>query len=574
MLTVLLNVELTGVKDLAASQAQAPGDSATGLYQSLAVWWSRNIAQPYLALPAAQRARPATIEWPFLDRVVTLNTTFDLDLLSQSLEIYARCGWGALEAIATALGGRQGVSGETRDFFRLTQNVVAAMIANALVEVEQQCLLYAQAEWAADRKRLLSYLGEFKSTKDRGGSVGFKDARVIDPLFEQCQKYKAAYDEALALGRKMEDRNAKTPAKARPSGSGFEKLFELYAAPQRVVLARMAGIMKDIAKTFAPAVLVLHDLPASLLTVRGSNQPNLAKSDLELLIHDKLASLLKDVETLEATAANAGATFQLAEMIQPMLARPADLSAVGRLRLPAGGFEQDVLDNALRGLEALPMQAVRQMAPGGNAVPLAGRRQLQRVLADPGLLSRFFYDEDAVPRTSWNQVVLANYRGRLGQTIAETEKLEKSSAAVWSVMARLAAAFSLISLMAIFPFGEAVALPALGVLLEVAGSAAAVLTILTIAHGAFAALEESGKLDAKARDLYYRLGQSDPDGLYQIGRLLSESQELQSAVANGGLVVVLTMPIARLKIAAAALTLAGLVQDLEILFGNRDTGGQ
>jgi hypothetical protein len=573
MLTVVLDLELTGVKGLATSQTPTPSDPASDLFRSLALWWSRNVAQPYLALPAARRGRPATIEWPFLGRIITLNTTFDLDLLAQSLEIYARCGWNALEAIASALEGRQGVSGETRDFFRLTQNVVAVMIARALVEIEQQCLLYARAEWAADRRQLLSYLREFKSTKGAGGSVGFKDARVIDPLFEQCKKYKAAYDEAMALGRKMEDRIAKTPAKARPSGSAFEKWFELYAAPQREVLARMAGIMKDIAKTFAPAVLVLHELPASLLTVRGPNQPNVAKSDMEILIHDKLATLLKDLESLEATAANADATFKLAEMLQPMLARPGDLSAVGRLRLPAGGFEQTVLDNASRGVEALPMQAPRQMAPAGNAVPPT-RRQLQRVLADPGLLSRLFYDEDAVPRTSWNQVVLANYRGRLAQTIAETEKLEKSAAAVRRVMARLAAAFSLISLMAIFPFGEAVALPALGVLLEVAGSTAAVLTILIIAHGAFAVLEEFGKLDAKARDLYYRLGQTDPDGLYQLGGLLSESKALQSAVANGGLIFVLTMPIARLRIVAAALTLAGLAQDLEVLFGNRDTSGE
>jgi hypothetical protein len=34
------------------------------------------------------------------------------------------------------------------------------------------------------------------------------------------------------------------------------------------------------------------------------------------------------------------------------------------------------------------------------------------------------------------------------------------------------------------------------------------------------------------------------------------------------------MPIARLRIVAAALTLAGLAQDLEVLFGNRDTSGE
>ena len=552
---VVFELDLKGRKPVAIEHALDATPPPNLLFDALATWWAQRVAQPYLKLTSARQVRPITVPWPFLGKTATLTTTFDLNLLGQSLQIYARCGWSALEDLARRLNDNDNVSGETRDFFRITTNVVAVMVAAALVEVEQRCLLYAQGEWAAASKKLHSYLKDFVSTKDRGGSLGFKDPRVVDRLFGQCRDFKVVSDKALALGRKREDRNTRTPANERPSGSGNEKWFELFAGPERGLLKKMAGILKDVAGTYPPAVLVLHELPDSLTSGQTPNQVNVAKSDLGLLIHARLAVLLGELEALEATAKRPGATFHLAALLQPMLDDPRDLSRVTTLRVPPGGFEQTVLDLALKGAEEFAVDRP------------VGKVDLLRVLADPDLLSRFYDDEDAVVRSVWGQRVLDNYRVRLSQTISDRERDARSVNAIWNVARRVAAALALIGLLAVFPFGEAVALPPFVALLELAGGAAAVLGILTMLHDTFGTLEAAGQLDAKAQERFFRLGQTDPEGLAEVGRLLSGSQELRSAVTNGGLLLLLTMPVAQLRIATAALNFVGLVQDVEILFG-------
>ena len=177
-----------------------------------------------------------------------------------------------------------------------------------------------------------------------------------------------------------------------------------------------------------------------------------------------------------------------------------------------------------------------------------------------------------MPRTTWSQVTLYNYRLQLSQIIKVEEERQSSIKFYWNVAARIGAAVGLIGLMAIFPFGE-LAAPSLVLLLEFAGGTGAILGILTMLNETFFALEKLGDLNAKAREKLFRLGQTDPTALYELGVLLSQSKALCTALIKGALVLILTMPLARLRVAAAALNFQGYVQDVETLFEEGEADG-
>ena len=123
--------------------------------------------------------------------------------------------------------------------------------------------------------------------------------------------------------------------------------------------------------------------------------------------------------------------------------------------------------------------------------------------------------------------------------------------------------------MLIFPFGEAAVAPALVTALQLAGTAAAVIGVVTlILHQLVGSWQEAESWIGKQVDRLFRLGQDDPDALAEIGQALARSAALRRAVESGALTAVLTVGAAhRIKALGVALEFQGFADDVETLFG-------
>lgn len=274
----------------AGESALPPGASAE-LLEVLTECWVRNAAIPYANLNAALRLHPITVRYVSFEQDTSFEVAFNSDLLANLFEIYPASGWGALEKIEAAVGPLPIRFRQTKEFFGLTKTVVAVMVAHALVAVEQKAATYALRKWTNARERLVEYQKAFK--RGQGIVTGGVKFTLIDrtlgrELFSLCQEYAREAKEALRLQRKMDERNLKDSRVARAANmpktrksAGSELRFQVFAAPQREHLNKMAEILRAVAARVPAAVFVIDDLPTSVLDSRGPNQTNIAAQELE-----------------------------------------------------------------------------------------------------------------------------------------------------------------------------------------------------------------------------------------------------------------------------------------------------
>jgi hypothetical protein len=546
MLGVEIELELEDAPSIESDDPPSPPNPGTDLLVALTDWWAHTVAEPYTNLSSDHKLAPLTIDWSFLEERVSFEVRFDLNLLADVFEAYVAFGWDAVEKIARKLQPLPHAKAPTKEFFRITCNVVAVMVAHGLVQVEAQAIIYAQKKWESSRSVLIDYLSQFKVVKHRVEHHSLKDRKLAAELFDLFREYSVEARKAQRLQREIETRNRKDPPATRVQGSGAALWFEVFAVPHREALNKMAGLLKRIAAKFPAAVLVLDDeLPDIVLNPSSDDQRVLASMEVETRLYSTLQYMLGELEALEKSLAKPGATATLVEVLAPFLAERRDFGLLTRMRVPAGGFEQSTL----------------------NAVLDRTEKDDQRLFANLDLLQSFHDEDDGVARGTWEQVVLYRYKERLTAAIDEKRESDEFWAAFWRGLAKVAALLALLALMVVFPFGEVAAGPALASFLALCASGAAILGVMTMVHDLLSGLEQAGRLEVEARDKLFRLAQVNPDAVLEVGRLLSRSKALREAVAKGLVLTIVTLGAARkLRIVAAALNWHGFASDVETLF--------
>jgi hypothetical protein len=428
----------------------------------------------------------------------------------------------------------------------VTRNVVGVLVAQGLNDLEAQLVEYAGAEWAAAIVKLEQYAAAFRDVGFGVENYRLVDKQLAADVLALSRAYGREAAKARRLGAEVERRRRKSPPGTRERGSGWEMWFEVYATPQREAMERMVGLVEQLAARFPAAMLVLDDLPDAVLEESGAYRQLLASVELEHRIHDMLSYLLGELQVLREGLRGPRAGATLGVRLAPLLATPRDFTAVPEMAWPEGGPE------------ALVMETVFKRTKPTD----------QRLLASVDLLASLYLDLDDTTRGSWLQVVLFRYMQRLEHVVDAKRKTEAAWEQFWSTIRRLTALLALVALMIFFPFGDAATLPALTAVLTLSASGAAILGVVTLlVYDLLGGLERAGKLELEARDRFFRLSQTDPDAVTEIGELLTRSQAVRDGVGRGLLVTVLTLGAAhKLKAVSAALDFEGFASDVETLF--------
>jgi hypothetical protein len=547
MFSMNIEVEPENGEELKGSDSPPTPNPNAELFDALTNWWVRYAAEPYIRLNSSEKLYPITIPWIFLETETSFEVAFDLSLLENLLEIYTAYGWGALEKIERTLKPLPELKKNTRKFFDITLKVVAVMVAQELVELEQQMLTYARKKWTTARKQLLEYLDAFKIVTINLEHYIIADRKLANEVLGLCRDYGIVAREVSNLQEKIAERNRKTPPKSRIRGSGADLWFEVYAAPHREGLNKMADYLKSIKKKFPAAVLVLSALPDSVISADTSYDKSVAASELENEIGSALKSLLADLQILEESLSSPAATLEVAELLKPLIANPNDFSALERLKNPSEGFEKKVLDIVFKRTE----------------------EKDQRLLANLDLVYDFFCDPAGVNPGTWTQVVLFQYCIRLTAVVEEKKQNKEFWEKFWGWIGRVTAFLSLIALMAIFPFGDAPVAPILASLLSLAGSLSTALVILTMTYDFVGRLQLENQLEADTRDKLFRLGQTDPEAIREIGEFLSHRRPWLEDFIKESFLLIISMGAAHtLKAVDVALNFHGFFQDINTLFAS------
>jgi hypothetical protein len=270
-----------------------------------------------------------------------------------------------------------------------------------------------------------------------------------------------------------------------------------------------------------------------------------AASELENEIGSALKSLLADLQILEESLSSPAATLEVAELLKPLIANPNDFSALERLKIPSEGFEKKVLDIVFK----------------------RTKEKDQRLLANLDLVYNFFCDTAGVNPGTWTQVVLFQYCIRLTAVVEEKKQDKEFWEKFWGWIGRVTALLSLIALMAIFPFGDAPVAPILASLLSLAGWLSTALVILTMVYDFLGRLQLENQLEADTRDKLFRLGQTDPEAIREIGEFLSHRRPWLEDFIKESFLLIITLGAAHaLKAVDVALNFHGFFQDVNTLF--------
>jgi hypothetical protein len=553
MLRIEAELVFARAEAAAPEVAPQPTGAADLLLEAITAWWAGHIAGPFSETSLDVRLPPLEIPWRFADQSVTFGVRFDDGLLEDLVEAYAAFGWEALEEIERQLELHPARYEPTRTFFRVTRNVVGALVAHGLVELEEHVVAYAATEWEAAVRRLEGYERAFRNVGFRGEDYRLVDRRLAAELLELCRAYGREAAEARRLGAEVESRRRKSPPGTREKGSGWELWFEAFAAPQRAAMDRMVVLLGQVAELFPAAALVLDDLPESVIRESSRYRQLLASIELEHQIHRMLRYLLDELAALRTGLQGPRATAALEQRLAPLVSGPRDFTSLPGMQWPEGGPE------------ALVMATVFERT----------ERTDQRLLASLDLVASVYGELDEASRGGWSQIVLYRYLTRLEQAVLAERESAAAWEAFWAAMRRVTALMALVALMAVFPFGDAATLPAMASVLTLCASGAAILGVVTLlVHDVLGSLERAGKLETDARDRFFRLSQTDPEAVTEIADLLTRSRTLRDGVARGLLLTILTLGAShRLKPVAAALEFEGFASDVETLFAPEPSPG-
>jgi len=519
-------------------------DPAEAGFDDLIELWRRKIYDPYLENFIDEyggTARKMELGWQLCDKPIPLNLVFDHTFLVQALETYVTHGWSALEAIKEKAATTQ--TPATRTFIEATLWIVSVHIGKELVGIEGRLMSLAKNEWHEAQDKLEGYLKEFEpigqgSYKFRNQ---FRDRNKGKKVFRLCGEYAR---ELAAFGNyqtSLDERNRKDrydPAKKLDRTKAQTIWHELYASPQREVMKRMSGLIKDLGAVFPPAVLVLTDLPTDIAkpikSEVGAEYWERARP-LDDQIYDNLVQLRGQLNILEASLQKPGQS----EKLSAHIAKPVSS--------PPGGLEASVFN------------AAWEAKPENN-----------RVFADVGLIGRLLAQVEEQHPVSWEHAVLKRYYLYVKAEIDKKIQNQKDWDKVWGWVGRVTAALSLLALLAFVPFGlGAIAVaPAIMTALSIVTWGAFTLMVISLLHDLYDLFtykkEEASK---NLREQMYKLGQTNPESLNEVGALLRRNREVRDAMTTDLLLNLFKLALAKkIKPVALALELDGFLDDMQTLF--------
>ncbi|MFI8875792.1 hypothetical protein [Streptomyces sp. NPDC055243] len=515
------------VTDLPATPEEEPELGA------LDAWWRRHVLAPHTVAQAlfltttADPTADPTVE--HLGRQRPFLVRFGADHLDDLATAYANLGWDAVELVEPRMRELGLPDGLVR-FHRLTRRVLELMIGQALVRVERRATAYAKTAWADARRTLVGHKADFRPPYEGWRTMGIRFVRKAtqDAVLEHGHTYLVALDEARRLGEKMADRDRKDPPRTRVPGSGAALWYQMYADAQEAELDVMHGALREVHAACPAALLVLDDLPDTLRT--SPKDPHLPYT-VAAQISVRLDGLIAELDRLTHAAEHRAPDTEWITFEAPRTDERAD--------------------RGITHVEARTLDIV--LAKGSEELG---------VLANPYLLADFAVRDDRAG--PWDRIVLRRYRAGLDARLKEQARDRAAWAAFWDVLARVAAALSLLALGALVP-GAPLALAAgLGLL----GHAAFLLGIvMLLLHEILGTLATAGTVEAQARARLFRLGRDDPGALREVGALVARSEALRRGLGEGLLTVLFRIGLARFKILAAALEADDTLGDLETLFG-------
>lgn len=519
-------------------------DPAEAGFDDLIELWRRKIYAPYVESfidKYGGTARKMELAWQLCDKPISLEVLFDHTFLDQALEVYATHGWAALEALKQKAEKKQ--TPATRTFIEATLWIVSVRIGQELVRVEGRLMGLAKSEWGQARDQLEGYLKHFESIGAGAYKFRhqFRDRKKGKQAFKLCAEYARELQKFEDYQKSLNVRNSKDrydPAKKLDRTYAQKLWHELYASPQREVMKTMSRIINELGPIFPPAVLVLADLPKDMSkpikSDEGADYWNRARA-LDDLIYDNLAELKAQLIILQASMQRPSQSDKL----RAYIAKPGPL--------PGGGAE------------ALVFNGAWEAEPEDN-----------RVFADVGLIERLLEQVEERHPVSWEHAVLKRYYVYVKDEVDKRKQSQKDWDKVWGWVGRVTAALSLLALLAFPPFGlGAVGVaPAIATALSIVGSAAIALAVITLLVDLFDLFTREKEQAAKElREQMYKLGQTDPEALNEVGAVLHRNHELRAAMTTGLFLTLFKLALAKkIKPVALALELDGFLDDMQTLF--------
>jgi hypothetical protein len=532
---VVLEMDLKGPgsptdRDPTDAPVDGPYDESLN---DLAERWESHVLSPFEAARGGSPTRILQVSSPFLGTTATFSVRLDHYLLDDVMSAYSSFGWDAVEGIRTAQHSPPLTEVETTAVLGTTK-LVALMVLRGLSRLEELAAAYAATTWKQSRQVLVEQLDNFRLVGFQRQRPEFATTAMEKNVISLCRNYAEENEEAVRLGKMAADRKV---GSYRRKGSGDYLWFELYAAPQRAVLARMEKLVPQVAKECLAASLILGDLPDE---VRPGGKLWRARVTVPALIYYRITDLIRDGDDLVSDLSSLAVTTSVV--------RPRRPNVKARLNVTGGGIEQQVVTQLFR----------------------PQTRRVSRVLANPVVLAAL--DDPGTPMNpvrpgTWVSVVLRQYRQRLLGAMDAQRRADAAWAAFWGTVGRVAAALGLIATLGAFPFVEAAAPAALAVLFSAAAYSAAALSLIALlVHSIMGTLEKAGQASSDARDQLFRLAQRDPDAFHDIGLLVEESAALRRGLALGLLPLLLTMGVSQFRVVAKALDMVGYLDDLDTLF--------
>jgi hypothetical protein len=488
----------------------------------------------------------------------------DEDLFATLLFVYVCEGWPAIERIEAFLGGQvrklldswETIYRAAEDpwsvslqFFLFVRNMLAVLIRDALIEIEQLAAAAIAGRLAISSDELDKTLHRYDIRPDPFGSfdVGNRDqlATLTTPLADAVAA-RVKYDNAVAAlvaARKRTDEIQRIPmGQSRPDNvPTADQMAALTSCQERVREEALALYNQARGRLAAKE-------PMALIAVEGLTEP---VRDVDLpehfvyplwTMHEQISDITAAVKRQRSWAAEA-----LPGLPQPPSAAgprdiitPIDPTAVQRLYLPIGP-ELAVINTALARLDG-----------------------------DYGMLSllheqtwRLLIASEDVAVDSMTYVVMHHYLRTLAARQAELEQEREKNAAYFRAFSRAASALSAALLYT--PFAEAAP-----VLEGVSWLANAALLAYTV-HHVVAQLSEYDSLTASRLVAPDAVGLA---GLAAVGELIVARTEFAIAMTETLMGEMLALAAGGLWPAVkTALIARGFCQDMVTVFGLDEDGG-
>ncbi len=500
---------------------------------------------------------------------------------------YGEAGVTEARRIARGSGG---LTSAARLLVDETIALLERLIAEQLDYIEAVVARHALKEQEDGLAKAEAAISQFKPVNYRE-TVYHQCLRAgLNDLYPLLMEARRLTVKVNALAARMDERNYKdgggreTVRRKREHEPYRKRWFELFAGPQRELLAQLIVVQTRIGENWPDAILIVDRLDediSDLLPVPRPSHVSRRDDELarlaELKYHSRIHAALVELAAGARQAISGLARPGIANLVKEFLAVRPDQRAKGLFeRVTDVLLSELVTTGTLLVATGLPDPGVAADTELYDALLdlQIMQNQTRIALAIAPLLLRACENESDVASGTFRHAVLIHYRLHLLECLHQQRQDQADSAALWKRVQLVAAIGGLIFAAAGLPFGGEAALPASLELLSAATSLGLFVTgvVLTI-HGVTSMIRAIDDAEHNVEKKLLELGQVDPDGLYEIGNLFSQNREI---VHNGTRELVLML--AGLALGGSirplgkALELQGYYYDVETIYDTLGDG--